>query len=139
MVNTSVCHSLQKRRFLNPSQPSPQLCPGISLVFPPSPSSPSLQLHDITSFVHSTGFRWSYVGAIRGMRCTRVIEPADSNAWTDNYLCVPSSSNYRFTWAYGQSMRPGGQSCIQWLEPGDRGDTWTDNYLCGNTGAGPTY
>ena len=47
MVNTSVCHSLQKRRFLNPSQPSPQLCSGISLVFPPSPSSPSLQLHDI--------------------------------------------------------------------------------------------
>jgi hypothetical protein len=90
-------------------------------------------------FPLSPGFRWSHAGAISGMRCTRVVEPSDPHTWQDNYLCVPKTSNYHFTWAYASSMRPSGKSCIQWLEPSDKKHTWHDNYLCGNAGAGPNY
>jgi hypothetical protein len=61
------------------------------------------------------------------MRCTQVLEPADPNTWTDNFVCLPPRSPYNFQWSYAGPLR--GQMCVQWNEPADP-HTWGDNYLC---------
>jgi hypothetical protein len=72
--------------------------------------------------------RWSFAGPIRGMKCTRIYEPADPHTWKDNYLCVPRRSRLRLKWSFAGRVR--GMACIQWREPADP-HTWHDNYLCG--------
>jgi hypothetical protein len=72
--------------------------------------------------------RWSFAGPIRGMRCTRIYEPADPHTWKDNYLCVPRRSPLRLKWSFAGRVR--GMACIQWREPADP-HTWHDNFLCG--------
>lgn len=75
------------------------------------------------------GLKWSMAGPIAGMRCTQVLEPSEpaSTTWTDNYLCVPSSSPLNLQWSYAGPVA--GKSCVAWTEPGDP-HTWSDNYLC---------
>ena len=40
-------------------------------------------------------FRWNSAGPIDGWTCTKIIEPADSNTWRDNYFCHRSDVNIR--------------------------------------------
>jgi len=61
------------------------------------------------------------------MRCTQVIELADPHTWRDNFLCVPRSSPFIFTWSMAGPIS--GKHCIQWLETADP-HTWNDNYMC---------
>ena len=39
--------------------------------------------------------KWSDMGTQRRMRCININEPQDSDAWDNNYLCVPAKSDYR--------------------------------------------
>ena len=43
------------------------------------------------------GFRWSDMGTIPGMRCTRIYEPKEKfkRTWDDNFLCIDPRSPYR--------------------------------------------
>merc|ERR1712176_952659 len=64
-----------------------------------------------------------------------ISEPAEpaSQTWGDNYLCVPPTSPYQFTWTYSDAAKAtaerAGNTCIQWIEIVDP-HTWKDNYLC---------
>ena len=75
------------------------------------------------------GVRWSSAGPIAGMRCIAINESSEpaSHAWSDNYLCVPTWSPYRFAW--GTAGPISGMTCLKWAEPADP-HTWEDNYLC---------
>ncbi len=75
------------------------------------------------------GVRWSSAGPIAGMRCTLVNEPAEPAArgWSDNHLCVPTSSRYALSWSYAGPVP--GRECVPFFEPADP-HTWADNYLC---------
>jgi len=93
------------------------------------------------------GFQWTEVGGstgISGMTCTQVNEPGEpvAHTWSDNFLCVPSSSSVKlgWTWADGggapeAAIQTGQPNCIN-LDPPNLGSdawAWTDNYLCSNT------
>ena len=84
----------------------------------------------------SPGLRWSYAGAIPGMRCTAVNEPGDPHYWGNNYLCVPSDSPYDFSFSHAGRIL--GKGCVLMNEPGDP-HYWTDNYLCATAGAGGSF
>lgn len=71
--------------------------------------------------------QWSWSGPVKDMRCTQILEPADPHTWSDNYLCVSSSSPLRFTWS--SAGPPKDHQCIKWSEGADP-HTWSDNYLC---------
>jgi len=50
-----------------------------------------------------------------------------ARTWTDNYLCVPTSSTLQLTWSPAGPIA--GKTCTQWYEASDP-HTWMDNYLC---------
>lgn len=79
------------------------------------------------------GIRFNMNGAVPNSYCVQIKEGADPHTWNDNYLCIPPTSPYQFTWVYSNALRDqqqkAGKSCIQWLEPSDP-NTWNDNYLC---------
>ncbi|MCE9666725.1 hypothetical protein LY474_02765 [Myxococcus stipitatus] len=75
------------------------------------------------------GLRWSSAGVVAGMRCTPIterLEPA-STTWTDNSLCLPSTSSLQLSWS-DQGALPG-RTCVAWLETADP-HGWEDNHLC---------
>ena len=42
-------------------------------------------------------FKWSDLGLVKGMRCTRVTEEAEmDNGWDNNYLCTAGDSPYQW-------------------------------------------
>jgi hypothetical protein len=82
-------------------------------------------------FLSDGAFRWSYGGPIQGMTCTAVNEPADPDAWSDNYFC--NKLGIPFTWSHAGPIQ--GMNCVQVNEPSEPASYgWNDNYLCHNTG-----
>jgi len=73
--------------------------------------------------------RWSDQGAITDLKCTQIFEPKESenNGWYDNYLCIPKSAPYNFTWSYEGKIA--NLACIQWYAKEGR-DGWDNNFLC---------
>ncbi|KXJ19193.1 uncharacterized protein LOC110231216 [Exaiptasia diaphana] len=70
---------------------------------------------------------WSYMGPIKGMRCTKIYNPRERHGWKNNYLCVPQSSPYRFKWSIKGPIP--GMECLRWYaQQGQRG--WSKTYLC---------
>jgi len=69
-------------------------------------------------------FTWSSAGPIDGMVCAQIIEPADPDAWNDNYFC--SNQDYGIQWSCAGPIS--GMICVQIIEPADP-HTWDDNYL----------
>ena len=71
-------------------------------------------------------------GAVSNSYCVHLSEGADHD-WKDNYLCVPPTSPYAFTWVFSGALKDqqykAGKTCIKWTEPSDP-NTWNDNYLC---------
>lgn len=84
---------------------------------------------------YDVGLYFSANNAVAGMRCVQITEPAEpaQTGWSNNWLCVPPDSPYRFTWSYaGQPGAPAGAEdwdCVGWNEPNDP-HTWGDNWLC---------
>ena len=85
---------------------------------------------------HNHGFRWSHTGSIKGMRCTKINEPAEPSwhGWKNNYLCLPKKSKLQIRWANTnlskQSLKKQGfKRCEQLWEVSDP-HSWNDNYLC---------
>jgi len=78
------------------------------------------------------GIRFNMNGAVGNSDCVQLKEGA-AKSWMDNFLCVPPTSPYTFSWVYSNALRDGqqrdGKKCIQWIEPADP-QTWHDNYLC---------
>ncbi|XP_057301494.1 uncharacterized protein LOC130635963 [Hydractinia symbiolongicarpus] len=75
------------------------------------------------------GLKFSTTGPLPGMRCTKIEEPSDRYFWTNNYICVPTSAPYSFTWSYNGCTK--GKYCVKWFEPSTPSSfTWNDNYLC---------
>lgn len=76
------------------------------------------------------GLKWSANGTIAGMKCTLINEPAEAQvaAWSNNYICVPSTSSINFVWSYYGPIFS--KTCAQWEEPAEVGEGWDDNYLC---------
>jgi len=62
------------------------------------------------------GFSFFRSGGIpsSGARCTLLENPADGK-WSDNYLCVPNDTPYRFEWSCDGDLS--GTSCINWNDP----------------------
>jgi hypothetical protein len=77
------------------------------------------------------GLRFSSSGDLPGMRCISLHEGAEpaSTTWTDNRLCVPQASPFRFEFSAAGPIP--GRQCLRLFEPADP-NTWNDNYLCWN-------
>jgi len=73
------------------------------------------------------GFSFFRSGGIpsSGARCTLLENPADGK-WSDNYLCVPNDSPYRFEWSCDGDLT--GSSCINWNDPDN--SIFDNCYLC---------
>ena len=80
------------------------------------------------------GFKWSWAGAIPGMKCTRIFDPSNDH-WNDNFLCVPQDSPYDFV--FSCAGRIPGKACINIHDPGEY--DWHDNFLCATAGVGPSF
>jgi len=76
------------------------------------------------------GMKWSYAGPIADMDCTAVTEASEeqSAAWSDNYLCLPKGSPFKFSWSSAGPID--GKSCVRWFDHAESSDTWLDNWLC---------
>jgi hypothetical protein len=73
--------------------------------------------------------KWSVYNEIEGMDCTQITEGADNHGgWTDNFLCLPPSSPFSFSWSSAGPIADSNQ-CVRWLETADPA-TWHDNFLC---------
>ena len=79
---------------------------------------------DVRTQASMNDFDWSYSGPLRGY-CVNVNEPADPDAWGDNYLCSRRDYGLRFSYAGPIA----GMHCVNMNEPEDP-DTWADNYIC---------
>lgn len=73
--------------------------------------------------------RWSDDGPIAGHKCTQIFEPNESqkNRWYDNFLCIPTTAPYNFTWS--SDGKKDNLACIQWYAKQGR-DGWDNNFLC---------
>jgi hypothetical protein len=73
--------------------------------------------------------KWSVYNKISGMECTQITESVDNHGgWKDNFLCLPPSSPFRFSWSSAGPIA-GSNQCVRWSESSDPA-TWYDNYLC---------
>lgn len=95
------------------------------------PADPHTWGDNVVCGPKGSGLRWSYAGAIRGMRCTAIAEAAEpaEHAWADNFLCVPSDSEWELAWSMAGPIENQGYHCVAWTEPADP-HTWNDNFLC---------
>ena len=65
------------------------------------------------------------------MRCTQIWHPGAAEAWNNNYLCAPETTNYYFQWSHSGAIPV--LDCIEWK---DAEDAWKGSHLClsGNRG-----
>lgn len=80
----------------------------------------------VSTPVFATELKWSQAGPIAGLTCTKINEPADPNAWDDNYLCA--DEDLQLKWSSAGPIA--GLQCVLINEPADIYKTWFDNYLC---------
>lgn len=84
--------------------------------------------------INDRGLKWSNNGPIAGMKCTLAFEDSDSNAdaWSNNYICLPSTSTINLEWSNGVTyVNTVLKTCTQWWEPNESSDQyWTDNFMC---------
>jgi len=64
------------------------------------------------------------------MRCTQIIDLHSqiSDYWKDNFLCVPKSSPYIFSWSQIGPIK--GKECINWREEKSVHGEFRNTYLC---------
>ena len=81
---------------------------------------------DDSRFVNA-GFSYFSSGFIprSGARCT-LLENDATEEWSDNYLCVPNETPYRFEWSCNGDLI--GPSCINWNDPDN--SIFDNCYLC---------
>ena len=76
------------------------------------------------------GIRFKTAGVIQDMDCTNLNEESDrEGTWFDNYLCLPKSSAFKFTWSSEGPIA--GKECLSMYEEAEPyANSWWNNFLC---------
>ena len=96
------------------------------------PNYPAIVARNVQTCACSVRAKLSFFGRstngpIAGMRCVEITEPKITT-WDNNYLCVPPSSPYHFTWSHDGRLSSRDYDCMKWEEKYSY--YWRDNYLC---------